>query len=709
MSALSVQVPFPVFQDRDGQPLENGYVWIGVANLSPQTNPIAVYFDQALTQPASQPLRTINGYVSNSGTPAQLYVDAVNFSILVQDSKGSMVYSFPDGTGVSADASGITFTGFKGQVGFVSDLADNDGSDWIGFEQSGTGVVARSAQDKMRDIFSVKDFGAVGDGVADDTTAVIAAITAAVASTPSTVVFPAGTYKCTTVLGDFTASNLSLVGEDATLDFSSIATSPGVTMLSFSGSIAAGVSLSSNATEAQKTVSVVSSTFAVGDFVKIKSTSVWDSGRTSSTYGELNFIQAIPGASSVTVANDLMSTYTTAASATIAKITPVRNINIRGLKLQGPTGNDNHKGIVITNGINCTIDGIQSYDMDATHVQFFDSTFCRVLNSYFQESNSSGTGYGTSFSDASQDCSAENNVYTDVRHSLSTNNSAAGGITRRILFANNIVTDSAPATSGSGGDAIDTHAGAEDISIIGNIVNSSSGSGINVECRSATICDNVISFTQNNGITFQNYTDLVGWVNISNNTIRNVMGNYCIVAVPNTQSLSTCVINGNDVDVSTSSGIRARPATTYKFENLSINGNSVRMTGTSILGGIDTEGIRSGTISGNSVEAPATGIIAQDVTNLAITGNSVRLTTSTVSATGYAVRIAGSTASYGCVVSGNTLYDDSALTASNAVSFNANVTYSGVFGNVGSKFTGATVFSIGAGTGNSAANNIIGL
>jgi hypothetical protein len=32
MSALSIQVPFPVFQDRDGQPLENGYIWIGQPN-----------------------------------------------------------------------------------------------------------------------------------------------------------------------------------------------------------------------------------------------------------------------------------------------------------------------------------------------------------------------------------------------------------------------------------------------------------------------------------------------------------------------------------------------------------------------------------------------------------------------------------------------------------------------------------------------------
>ena len=67
------------------------------------------------------------------------------------------------------DAFNISFTGFKNQVGFVSDLADNDGSDWIGFQPAGTSAVARSAQDKMRDSVSVKDFGATGDGVTDDT------------------------------------------------------------------------------------------------------------------------------------------------------------------------------------------------------------------------------------------------------------------------------------------------------------------------------------------------------------------------------------------------------------------------------------------------------------------------------------------------------------------------------------------------------------
>jgi hypothetical protein len=110
MAALSVQVPYPVFYDRDGVPLDNGNIYIGVTNLDPVTNPLQVYYDEALTLTASQPLITSNGYVYRNGTPAQLYVNAANFSILVNDSKNLLVYNFPDGTGIdSADAADIEY------------------------------------------------------------------------------------------------------------------------------------------------------------------------------------------------------------------------------------------------------------------------------------------------------------------------------------------------------------------------------------------------------------------------------------------------------------------------------------------------------------------------------------------------------------------------------------------------------------------------
>jgi hypothetical protein len=195
MSALIVEPPFEIFTDIDGQPLEAGYVWIGTPNLDPQTNPVQVYWDQALTILAPQPLRTIGGYIVNSGTPAKIYIDGASYSIRVMNKNGSTLYTDLNNTGIDPNASGVAFTGFKGQVGFVSDLADDDGSDWIGFEPNGASAVARSAQDKMRDFISVKDFGAVGDGVADDTAAIQTAI-----SQGRIIYMPPGVYRITSTL-----------------------------------------------------------------------------------------------------------------------------------------------------------------------------------------------------------------------------------------------------------------------------------------------------------------------------------------------------------------------------------------------------------------------------------------------------------------------------------------------------------------------------
>lgn len=112
MSTIEVKPPYPAFAGADGQPLENGYIWIGVVNLSPQVNPIAVYWDAANTIAAPQPIRTLNGYPSRNGTPARFYV-ASDYSIQVLDSKGSVVY-----TSLNDNLSGD---------GFVSSNATGDG------------------------------------------------------------------------------------------------------------------------------------------------------------------------------------------------------------------------------------------------------------------------------------------------------------------------------------------------------------------------------------------------------------------------------------------------------------------------------------------------------------------------------------------------------------------------------------------------------
>jgi len=96
MLALSVQSPYPAFAGADGQPLENGYIWIGTVNLNPQVNPINVFWDSDLTIPAAQPIRTLNGYPSYQGTPSRFYVES-DYSIQVLNSKGSVVYTSLNG------------------------------------------------------------------------------------------------------------------------------------------------------------------------------------------------------------------------------------------------------------------------------------------------------------------------------------------------------------------------------------------------------------------------------------------------------------------------------------------------------------------------------------------------------------------------------------------------------------------------------------
>jgi hypothetical protein len=114
----SVEAPYSAFADIDGQPLEDGYINIGAANLNPITNPINVYWDSGLTITAVQPIRTSGGYPVYQGTPARFYVGS-DYSIQVKDKKGTVVYTSLEGNSGSINVLTSNATGNGSQTIFT--------------------------------------------------------------------------------------------------------------------------------------------------------------------------------------------------------------------------------------------------------------------------------------------------------------------------------------------------------------------------------------------------------------------------------------------------------------------------------------------------------------------------------------------------------------------------------------------------------------
>lgn len=106
------------------------------------------------------------------------------------------------------------------------------GADLSNFEVAATGSDApRTLANRFGEVFNVKDYGAVGDNVSDDSAAIQDAIDAAEAAGGGVVFFPApdSRYKCNSTLSiDSNGVRLAGVSDSVILDFSSQASGPAV-------------------------------------------------------------------------------------------------------------------------------------------------------------------------------------------------------------------------------------------------------------------------------------------------------------------------------------------------------------------------------------------------------------------------------------------------------------------------------------------------
>jgi len=123
--------------------------------------------------------------IQNSGS---VKVPALN---LAAATGASLVGTTPSGT-LAASTVAASLTELDTEKASTTALIASTGSTLVGTTTGGTGAVTRTVASKLNDVVSVKDFGAIGNGVADDTAALILGNNSA-----GGLYFPQGSYNVT--------------------------------------------------------------------------------------------------------------------------------------------------------------------------------------------------------------------------------------------------------------------------------------------------------------------------------------------------------------------------------------------------------------------------------------------------------------------------------------------------------------------------------
>jgi hypothetical protein len=197
----------------DGTANASGKVWV----FQPGTStPVNVYSDAAATAIVTQPITLTNGGLLNrSDLPGGLFATQP-IRLYIEDVTGTVV---SDAVYIPATAGdvGVNNAGFTDSTldaVLTKAFTSFGGQDWKYKESSGAS--SRTVAAKFAEIWvSVKDFGAVGDGVAIDTTAIQNAINRVKALGGGVVYFPPGTYLVDQALTLSSANGVHFVGSGA--------------------------------------------------------------------------------------------------------------------------------------------------------------------------------------------------------------------------------------------------------------------------------------------------------------------------------------------------------------------------------------------------------------------------------------------------------------------------------------------------------------
>lgn len=175
--------PKQQFLDANGNPLSGGKVYTYAAGT---TTPLVTYTDESGTTPNTNPV------ILDSRGEAAIWLGVTSYKFKLTTSTDVEIWTVDNIVSASSQV--------------LTNLSQPNGSVLVGYLSAWAGAVATTVQAKLRETISVKDFGAVGDGITDDT----AAIQTAINSGAKQINFPSGTYKTTAPL--YLDGNQKLLG-----------------------------------------------------------------------------------------------------------------------------------------------------------------------------------------------------------------------------------------------------------------------------------------------------------------------------------------------------------------------------------------------------------------------------------------------------------------------------------------------------------------
>jgi hypothetical protein len=494
--------------------------------------------------------------------------------LLASPSASSWVGFTPTGD-VSASTVQAAIAEIDSEKVAFSRLDENDGSSLVGFLQAGTGAVPRTAQSKLREALSAQDFGAIGNNVADDTSAVQLALNAA-SLQKLPLDLQGRTYR---IDGQLNISSNTEI-RNGTLDASQAPN--GTKLMVAAGSLGSGTAFTAASRGAGSLTLSSGAGLANNDWVYLRSADAFGSGGTNR--GEWVRIRTIV-TTTLTPYGRILDTYTTTPQ--FFKPTLVENVTLRNLRLKGRGNGFNQYAAQFYLCRNVHIEDVVSEFFGDRHIEFNRCLECYASSSSMLHCDSAtGLAYGIVVAAGCNSVTVTGCTFRDMRHGVTIGSN--DGVDRNVTVTGCTATDCTDA-------GFDTHPHSQFVTFTGNTVNAqglaAGGSGDGIVMQGANmVCtgNTVMGFTRV-GILIQN------------------------LVTDSAMTDNAAVVSGNNVSFPTGSGpvyaITMENQSTVSGWRFSVTGNTADVTAVSNSYGIWCEIVSAGTqnnsvsITGNQIYA----------------------------------------------------------------------------------------------------------